>query len=161
MNRNILLAILFFCSGLSYSQSMQELNVILVVDDVLAVGSIANIQLVGGDNMKAAASYYPGRLIYDDSSLSKLVSSNDTISLIFDYYDTSSGRQLVYNYQLPFSKFWLEQDFLIVKIYNSDKRKYRKRFDGLSATRNYAFELIYPGGQILQVKAKSGGGLRK
>jgi|GEM_PF-5866572 len=141
---------------LAYSQGASEANLIFVIDEQLAVGSIANIKISDTEGNMFDALYYPGRLIFEKWNYNDRYSGTDSLTLSFDYYeDNKRGRQ-VYNYSLPFDKRWLKQDYLILKIYNLNKKVYKRKFDPLDYKRNYTFEIIYPGGQMLRLKNGKG-----
>jgi len=49
-------------------------------------------------------------------------------------------------------KNWF-QTFIVLKIYNTTKKKYRKLFTPLKG-KEYTYELEYAGGQMLQIRKK-------
>ncbi|MBY8963194.1 hypothetical protein KJK34_10560 [Flavobacterium sp. D11R37] len=49
-------------------------------------------------------------------------------------------------------KNWF-QTFIVLKIYNTTKKKYRKLFTPLKG-KEYTYELEYAGGQMLQIQKK-------
>lgn len=101
-------------------------------------------------------SYHAGNLSLSSEDYNMIFSEQEiTLFLQFDYYQYSSkGKQEIYNYEIEIGKNWFEQTFVILKIYNLDKKKYRKRFDPLSKDKNYTFELNTSQGQMLRIKKR-------
>jgi hypothetical protein len=83
-----------------------------------------------------------------------IFSEQETILFLqFDYYQNSvKGKQELYNYEIEMEKNWFEQSFVILKIYNLDKKKYRKRLEPLSKDRKYTFDLETSQGQMIRIR---------
>ena len=106
---------------------------------------------------KINVSYYPGNLSIAIEDYDMIFSDQGTSLFIqFDYYQYSfNGEQEIYNYEIEIGRNLLQpQSFVILKIYNLDKKKYRKRFDPLSKDKNYTFELDGSEGQMLRIKKR-------
>ena len=106
---------------------------------------------------KINVSYYPGNLSIASEDYDMIFSDQGTSLFIqFDYYQYSfNGEQEIYNYEIEIGRNLLQpQSFVILKIYNLDKKKYRKRFDPLSKDKNYTFELDGSEGQMLRIKKR-------
>jgi len=92
-----------FCFEMSYSQNTREAHLVLVIDEQLVIGSVANAKIMNGMT-SVEASYYPGRLVFGMQDFDNLISeNNDSLTLAFDYYENGKGRQLLYNYKLHLS----------------------------------------------------------
>lgn len=103
-----------------------------------------------------SVSYHPGDLSLDKSDLDYLLSVGDSVklSLKFEYYQyTSQGNQNVLNYEIEMSKDWLEQTYMVLYIYNTNKKRYKGKIKPIQ-DRNYTFELDYPGGQMIRLREK-------
>lgn len=122
-------------------------NFIIMIDDELCIGSIANAYIVSEKNEKISITYHPGSLRLEKGD-SNILKDSKVNTLHFDYYEYIDGNQTLYNYELPFDSNWLEQDYIVLRVYNLNKRKYRKHFKPLSKKKNYTFELDYPGGSM-------------
>ena len=60
----------------------------------------------------------------------------------------------IYNYEIEIGKNWFEQTFVILKIYNLDKKKYKKRLAPLSKDKKYTFDLETSEGQMIRVRKR-------
>ncbi len=100
--------------------------------------------------------YYPGNLSLNFGDYNTIFSEQETtLFLQFDYYQYSpKGKQEVYNYEIEIGKNWFEQSFVILKIYNLDKKKYRKRLEPLSKNKNYTFDLETSQGQMIRIRKR-------
>jgi hypothetical protein len=150
--KTLILICALICSGVCYSQDTRETNLILVIDEELVVGSIANMRIIDSKGIEIEATYYPGSLIFQKLDFENLISHDDSLVLAFDYFEFSGSRQRVYNYNFSFSRYWLQQQYLIMRVYNLTKKKYKKIFDPIEPGKNYTFELIHPKGQMMRKK---------
>ncbi len=150
---------LIFCFSViynSYSQENSNFDFIVLVDDVI-VTSLNNPKLViRKENellSKIDITFKPGDLSLKTVEYNLIKSTNDDLYLKFDYYDYSSGKQKIYNYDIKIGKNWFEKSYIILRVYNTDKKKYKKIFNPIKGT-NYTFELDYGGGSMLQIRKK-------
>ncbi len=128
-------------------------NVILMIDDKLCLGSVADIHLIDGNGERIDLEYIPGKLSMEKGSYENLIQSDlDSATLFFDYYMYKKDKQTLYSYEIPFYSNWLDLEYLVLKIYNLDNKKYQKVFKPLDESRNYTFELEYPGGSMRRVE---------
>jgi hypothetical protein len=128
-------------------------NVILMIDDKLCLGSVVDIHLVDGNGERIDLEYIPGKLSMEKGSYEHLIQSDlDSATLFFDYYIYKKDKQALYSYKIPFYSNWLDLEYLVLKIYNLDNKKYQKVFKPLDESRNYTFELEYPGGSMRRVE---------
>jgi hypothetical protein len=150
MKKTILICVML-SSTLSFCQPTCDPNIILVVDEELVVGSIANTRFVDNTGREIAFIYSPGRVIIPKQDFESLrAQKQDSLTLAFDYYEQLRDKQCIHNYKLPFSITWFQEEYFIMKIYNLKKRKYKRRFLPLDASRNYTFEIISSSGQTLR-----------
>lgn len=70
----------------------------------------------------------------------------------FDYYEYVKDQRKVINYEIEMGKIWFEQPYLILNIYNINKKKYKK-LESLKG-KEYTFELKYSTGQMLRVRKR-------
>lgn len=150
--KTLILICSLICSVVCYSQDTREANLILVIDEELVVGSIANLRIIDNKGVEREATYYPGSLIFQKLDFEYLISQDESLVLAFDYSEFIGNKQRVYNYNFSFDKYWLQQQYLIMKVYNLSKKKYKKMFDPLDSEKNYTFELIHPKGQMMRIK---------
>ncbi|WP_257667179.1 hypothetical protein [Parapedobacter tibetensis] len=108
------------------------------------------------DIKSVPVSYHPGDLSLAKSDLDYLLSQDDSIKLLleFEYYQyTTQGNQNVLNYGIEIGRNWLEQAYMVLYIYNTDKKPYKGKMKPIPG-RNYTFELDYPGGQMIRLQEK-------
>ncbi|MEZ4910563.1 MAG: hypothetical protein R2774_06845 [Saprospiraceae bacterium] len=72
--------------------------------------------------------YHPGNLSMSSKDYDIIFSDQDIqLAIQFDYYKYSpNGNQKIYNYNFEIDRNWFEKNYVIVKIYNMDKWKYRR-----------------------------------
>lgn len=101
-------------------------------------------------------SYHAGNLSLSSEDYNMIFSEQEiTLFLQFDYYQYSSkGKLEIYNYEIEIGKNWFEKTFVILKIYNLNKRKYRKKLDPLSKDKNYTFDLETSDGQMIRIRKR-------
>lgn len=133
----------------TYGQEVRKsLDLIIVIDDNIAVGSIVSLQieLVSGASKEAiAASYYPGSLSLTESDYDKLMSdSTKVINLKFIHYEYVGQSQITYNYDIELKREWLADYFNILRIYDLDKKKYKGKYSQIGNGKNYACEIESP-----------------
>jgi hypothetical protein len=128
-------------------QSEIEINLIIVINDELAVNSLSNIQVLA-KNFKGQldADYVPGKLWIRSSVEQELSSVNDSVFITFDNNIFCNHKHYLMNYKLPISMQWVDQDFVVLRVYDLARGKYKRVFKPLSAKMNYTFELDFPGG---------------
>ncbi|WP_133176989.1 hypothetical protein [Terrimonas sp.] len=128
------------------------------IDNQIAVGSLSNIEitLINHDDIKESieVSYYPGNLSISDSGYKKLLSADIKYMLLtFNYFENCKSGQKKYNYEIEVKKSWLENHFTVLNIYNTNKRQYKNVYMPLPS-KNYTYEVIYPGGSVRRVTKK-------
>lgn len=149
-----ILFLCFFVSNVSIGQSIKKkLNLIILIDQKVIIGDLYQIKLYSGGKT-FSVSYEPGNLtILDPSNIfSKIDSLPLTLSF---YYNVYNKKDLAYSYsyEIPLKKAWLEQSFIILRIYNTDRKPYKKIYYPLKGL-NYTFELDLPTGSINRVTKK-------
>src|SRR5688572_29263794 len=125
----------------------KELDIVFVIDEIIWTSrSVLTFTLTKENHQEEIkANYFPGSLTLSESDYKKLFSEEvKSISLQFDYYQYTSQKLEIYNYDLELKKAWLKDYYNVYHIYNLDKRKYRKLFDPLSEDKNYTFTLDSP-----------------
>lgn len=151
--------ILFACvltTNAIYSQDKSNFDFVIVIDEAV-VNSINNPKLLIRKENELLSSldiqYHPGNLSLKTADYNLVANSDNDLYLKFDYYDYSSGSQKVYNYDIKIGKNWFEKSYIIFRLYNTDKKKYKKMFDPIEGTK-YTYEIDYAGGSMLRVRKK-------
>ena len=144
-----------------YSQEeVKSINFIIVIDEEIVTNPI-DIKLVINSKkegnykvIEPTIGYYPGNISLRKHDYDDLV-SNDTQSVILklNYLTYRKNRPYYYKYEFDVGKIWFKQTFTILKIYNLDKKKYRKNLIPLSKEKNYTFDLQTAQGQMIRIRA--------
>ncbi len=140
-------------------ENRKSFDFIICVDEEIAT-SLSRPVIIAkqGTNVlkRIDISYHAGNLSMSSEDYNMIFSEQGiTLFLQFDYYQYSSkGKQEIYNYEIEIGKNWFEQTFVILKIYNLDKKKYRKKLDPLSKDKNYTFDLETSEGQMIRIRKR-------
>lgn len=148
---SITLFLYFFVSNVIIGQNVEKkLNLIVVIDQKIIVEGLYQIKLSSGSKIYTAR-YEPGNLIIDDTSntLSKIDSLPVTLSFYHNVYN-KKGLVNDYHYKIPLERVWLERSFIVLRIYNTDRKPYKKMYNPLKGL-NYTFELDLPTGSIKRI----------
>lgn len=140
-------------------ENRKNFDFIIVIDEEIAISLSKPLIVVkqGADILKRIdIDYSPGNLSLSSDDYDMIFSEQEiTLFLQYDYYQYSSkGKQEIYNYEIEIGKNWFDQMFVILKIYNLDKKKYRKALDPLSKEKNYTFDLETSQGQLIRIREK-------
>lgn len=140
-------------------ENRKSFDFIVCVDEEIAT-SLTKPVIIAKQGMNVLKridiSYHAGNLSLSSEDYNMLFSEQEiTLFLQFDYYQYSSkGKQEIYNYEIEIGKNWFEKTFVILKIYNLDKKKYKKRLDPLSKDKNYTFDLETSEGQMIRIRKR-------
>ncbi|WP_207515622.1 hypothetical protein [Longitalea luteola] len=141
----------------AYSQeNNKNLDLIIVIDESVSVNTISNFKIrVTSSNTEdiIASSYYPGNLVLKQTDYAKMMTDTArTILLEFDYNEYVNNKHLTYHYSIEFKKSWFRELFNILRIYNLDKKKYKKKFKSIDTSQKYIYEMDSPGGTFRYVR---------
>jgi hypothetical protein len=156
MNRILMFLLLCTCTTNAFSQHEQkEFKLIIEIDEHLPISGIMGAQLMvtgkNGSVKKLLAGYDPGTLRVNDKNATALIDSAKQIILSFYYVDPANDSEEYNDYKIAFKKEWLTSKFCVLKIYNLDKKKYRKSYDPLSPSQNYNFSIDFPDYQMMPI----------
>ncbi len=158
MRKCVFVVLFLFVYQVSIAQEkIKSIDIIIFVDEEI-VTSLSKPVIIAKEGKSVLKridiSYHVGNLSLSAEDYYMIFSNQEkTLFIQFDYYQYSSkGKQQVYNYEIEIGKNWLKQTFVVLKIYNLDKKKYKKRFAPLSKDKNYTFELSTSEGQMLRIK---------
>ncbi|MCH7411868.1 hypothetical protein MM213_00095 [Belliella sp. R4-6] len=140
-------------------ENRKSFDFIVCVDEEIATSLTKPVIIAKqGTNVlkRIDISYHAGNLSLSSEDYNMLFSEQEiTLFLQFDYYQYSSkGKQEIYNYEIEIGKNWFEKTFVILKIYNLDKKKYKKRLYPLSKDKNYTFDLETSEGQMIRIRKR-------
>lgn len=140
---------LFFCVFI-YAQDSKEFDLIVLIDDKIETLAGFTIQLEGlNDTLFLSPSYHPGSLVFNKSQLDKLYSDKYTKRTMI--FENGIGRKN-YLYKIGFITKYLEQRYVILKIYNLNKWKYRRKYAPADEDSN--FSVIWDLGYYQIIKLK-------
>ena len=150
MKRNYITFIFLLSFGLSYSQQ-KSINFIISIDDMLPTSNlvITKIEYLDNQNNKYSLEgkiiYYPGKMIFTNEDFYKLTSNKINKIYIYIHYWYDCGINTIhYNYVIEMNPALLKKTYLILYIYNLDKKKYRRIYFPISKNRNYTYYFKYP-----------------
>lgn len=133
----------------------KNISFILVIDDEIISTSVGITFYINSENSneKISATYYPGTLLMKKSDYEKLIST-ETKTIYLRYFGTiyTNGKENYNDFEIEYNKNWLQDTYNILRFYNLDKTKYKKRYEPLSKEKNYTFELSSPNTTLLRVK---------
>lgn len=155
-NRLAILGLLLFLMSDCLSQTDSDrhsTNLIIVINEEVVIGSITRVRLVR-EFEELELGYYPGNLFMDMNDYGS-IDKNDstTMFLVFEHYFDEEKSQETKKYEIPVTPAMLDYGFMVLKIYDLGKRKYRKLFEPLP-NKNYTFEINSSEFQMNRVRKK-------
>ncbi|PHS04933.1 MAG: hypothetical protein COA88_13045 [Kordia sp.] len=159
MKQSIATIIFIFCVSFNLqAQVKKDIDFIISIDEKLPISSIHKTKIIA--NMKDGSEkiinidYSPGSLGMNSVDFDKLLSSEvKSFWLKFNYTEICKKNNIEHTYEIELKKGWLKHYYFVLKVYNTDKKKYKKLFTPLLG-KNYTYEYYYPGGQVLRVTKK-------
>lgn len=154
----ILNCLIMICVISTKLQAQKNINIIISIDDRVVAGSLSGIQLIaflGSDSLRTVtANYYPGNLSLSETDYNHLLDTSvKSVFLAFNYIEHCKNNQKTYHYEIDLQKGWLTHYYYVLRIYNTDKSKYKKLFTPLEG-KSYTYEYDYPGGSIKRIMKK-------
>ena len=146
----LMLALIYM--GELKAQDPERINIIICIDGFIVKKLYSPILEIPEDNegkRVVKLGYVPGDIAIDSNDYIYL-KSKDNFSLIFSIPVNEGDVQ---KYEIEAGKDWLNMDYIIVNIYNTDNKKYKNKLSPLPGKR-YTYELEYPGGQMLRPRKK-------
>ncbi|ATN06407.1 hypothetical protein CRN76_13850 [Chryseobacterium indologenes] len=157
MKKTLIFLLSIFYVQFFFSQEKINFDIIVAVDEKIIpilynpeiIIKSKNDELI--DTIKVG--YYPGNFTVDAKSYNNLLLKTDAqIYLKFQRYEYSkNGKQDIRTYEIKIGKSWFEEKYVILYIYNTDVKKYRK-LTPLSKDKSYTFEITTSNGQMIRVK---------
>ncbi|MFA5670408.1 MAG: hypothetical protein WC967_14300 [Balneolaceae bacterium] len=143
-----LICISLLLSMLLYNtqEKMVDTNFIIMIDDELVLGTIARtsfkIQKNDGSEERIEFFYEPGLLRLSESNFEKINSDTvKSVTMVFSSYRQDSIEVGADEYELDFDRRWFFERYTVLKLYNLDKKKYKKILYPLDDNRNYTFDV--------------------
>lgn len=155
MNKIIFFVLFIIISVISYSQNNQlNVNFCITINDNLIISSTQRSFLIINNKNKIdtiECKYIPGELIIYDKE--KILNCDNKIFLIFWYSETTKYETKNYFYKIEINKLFFNYHFIILRIYNLDKWKYRRIYYPLDGV-NYTYEIDFPGYSMNRIKKR-------
>lgn len=147
--KKILLVILISILSVVTAQN-KEGNVIISINQNIHP-ILSNLYLLDEFNNKYYITYYPGSFKLNESDYKKLLNNNSYKLVLSDnLYCFKNHRINIYEIE-DFKLSWLDQPYFILNIYNTDIKRYKKKYNPLES-KNYTYEYDYPGGSMKRVQ---------
>lgn len=157
MKKIIIIFILILSSKNLIAQETKKISFVLVVnEEVISKQSKLTFTLTTDNSTEnISALYYPGTLTLNYSDYEKLISIA-TKSISLRYYDKVylDNKTNFYDFEIEYQKSWLQDTYNILRFYDLSCKKNKKRFEPLSSTKNYTFELTSPNSTFLRVRKR-------
>lgn len=146
MKRIIILLISCFSVLFAIAQERKEFDFTFTVDEeeskTLCAPLYIYLQKDNGEKTNIEFDYCPGRLSLNIDDYKKIQSFDGKMGLSFGYDSFEDGKIRNYSYDIPLCKQLFECVFVIVKIYNLHKEKYKKLYPPLDDGKNYNYDLL-------------------
>lgn len=138
------------CFTLSAQQSFKRLNFILLIDNDVAKSNVNNgcfiIKDSTGRNIDSIHfEYQVGALVIKNQDYDKFRSINlkSQVFIVFSYRDYILDHDKLFNYKCKIAPDWLNDIYIILRIYNYSNIYSRKRYE--IAKHSYRFIVEVPG----------------
>jgi hypothetical protein len=128
-------SIIFVFMLTSYSAQCKKMNLLIMIDEEPSL-SVSNFYIDVPQSEGKIYNYVVGTVELDDifyDNLSNIESENINIS----FGAIIPDRVSVSKYSVNLPKVYLYQDYVIINIFNLDKKKYKKRFSKISKNEDY------------------------
>jgi hypothetical protein len=126
-----------------------KVNFIIQLNDQLVVGDIADLRMYIETNQhkfNIEVNYWPGDLILSEQATRILrQDSIKSATLMFDLYSYKGDKREVLNVKTSFSKFLMEQPYVILNVYDLRDKTYKRQLGHLTQD-NYISEYIVQNG---------------
>lgn len=137
--------------------AQKNINLIISVDESI-VQALPSFTLIiisrSGERQIVNANYSPGRLLLKESDYSKLLDSSVvTVDLSFIYNEYTAESIKPYTYSINLNKDWFKQDYFLLYVYNTNKKKYKGIYKPIKG-KNYVYEYDYPGLGVRRIRQK-------
>lgn len=129
----------------------KKINFIIMIDGDIDISPFKPYIYTG--DIKIEVKYIPGELSIKDSDWEAL-EKYDNFFLNFYHYDYSrSGKENNYHYDIQLNTSWLEGSYIILNIYNLNKKENRRKYFS-NSEKPYVVEINLPGYSISPIQRK-------
>lgn len=159
MKKTILIYFLFLTSfSTVVAQETKRFDFIIMVDEDIWTTPTTPKMITKDSKGNVIATfdidYHAGNLSINELDYHKLLSDKiSSVNMLLKYSKVCDDETYYYNYEIEFKREWLKNYFFILKIYNTDRKNYRKIYKPLEG-KKYTFEYDSSNGQMLRVTKK-------
>jgi len=158
----LLICMSLFLNVLFYKaqKNIEDVNFIIMIDDELVIGTIAKpffkIGMNDGSEEKIEFFYEPGLLRLSKPDFKKINSENvKSVIMVFENYPGGQIEKGTVKYEIDFDRRWLTERYTVLKVFNLNKKKYKKIFSPLG-DHNYTFEAYTPNPMTSIIRIRKG-----
>lgn len=129
----------------------KQSNVIISIDHNVHP-AISNMYILS-ESKKYYISYEPGRFLVKESDFEELLNNKtQSLKLVLSNNIECNKTSESKTYEIEdFKLSWLDQRYVIIYIYNTDNKNYKKIYNPLPG-KSYTYEYDYPGGTVKRVQ---------
>jgi hypothetical protein len=156
--KTLLVIYLLFLSIIVSGQenNSKDINLIITINDKLIISGIQSsflfIKTANNKIDTIDCLYEPGKFVVFDET--KLKSDTiDDIILSMRYQVLNRRENKFYYYEIDLEKAYFEQSFIVLRIYNLDKWKYKRIYYPLEG-KNYTYEIDLPSNSINRIRKR-------
>ncbi|MCD4793939.1 MAG: hypothetical protein K8R54_11935 [Bacteroidales bacterium] len=140
----------------SGQENQENINLIITINDELVISGIQRskvfINTINNEKDTISCQYNPGKfIVFDNNKLKSDTTQRITLSMW--YQKMQKENSSFYYYEIELEKSWFEQSFIILRIYNLDKRKFRKKYYPLKG-KKYTYEIDLPSNSITRIRKR-------
>lgn len=153
-----IIILLVMIATLSHANAQKRINLIVSVDDRI-VKNLSGFEITimsnSGEKKNIKAKYSPGNLLIDELDYEKLLDSTiNTIDLSFLYNEYTNNDIIEYSYDIQIDKQFAKQNFILLYVYNTNKKKYRGLYKPMKG-KKYVYEYDFPTQGVRRSKFKN------
>ena len=153
--RSVYILTIMFCFNHMLGQEMKEIDMVITIDEKVigkAHGILFEITAKDESNLSIAPVYHPGSLTFSKTDYDLLMSSRERLVRLKFYY---LSNELTKDYSINFHKDWLKEDYVVLNVFNLNKRKFRKVKKPIERNASYSASLDFGHYSILDLNNQS------
>lgn len=157
MNKVIILFFLLtFCFQNVMSQKIININWTILINEKLESSEIMSSRIIvktANDSNQVFNTWcYAGNLEIRELDFDRIFS--EKVTSVWFEISTKENRGQSFNYKIKLKKKWFKTRYMVLKIYNLRKKKYRKMFVPSKNNKEFVYEIDFPGFSIRQLRRK-------
>ena len=132
-----------FCCGQLFCQETEEIDFVITVDERV-MNTVQGLSLKFADDESSIIinpQYHPGNLTFKQSEFNNLMSGENEILWLRFY--TIKDEESTTDYSIKIHRDWFKERFIVLGIFNLDKRKYRKQRKPIEPNMKYSVSIDF------------------